>query len=43
MLISSIFSLYSVSNLLIYENVRSTDAEDEGRNKLVNKLINWYV
>ena len=28
---------FFASNLLKYENVRSSDAEDEGRNKLVNK------
>ena len=34
MVVSSISSLSSLSNLLKYENVRSSDAEDEGRNKL---------
>ena len=31
MVVSSIFSLSSLSNLLKYENVRASDAEDEGR------------
>ena len=39
MIVSSIFSLSSHSNSLKYENVRCTDAEDEGRKKLINKLI----
>ena len=37
MVVSSMFSLSSLSNLLKNENVRSFDAEDEGRNELVNK------
>ena len=37
MVVSSIFSLSSLSNLLKYENVRSLNAEDEGRKKLVKK------
>ena len=43
MVVSCKFSLSSLSNLLKYENVRSSDAEDEGRNELVNKWLNYYV
>ena len=39
MVLSSIFSVSSLSNFLKYEDVRSTDGEDEGRNKLLNKSL----
>ena len=44
MVVSCIFSLSSLSNLLKYENLCSTDAEDEGRNKFkkhINLEFHW--